>query len=194
MDANEVRKYLSEDEGGKALLEELKRPLLDKRNELLEALRLSNGKVAEQAQRTADLEGILAKERKAIDRAVVDEPLAAALEKAGVFKQVIPGLVRELREAHGLAVEALGDDRKAAGKLKIRDAKGAEVETAADINTIVETWKHTDAAKSVISAAGNSGGGASRSLNAADTAPSLENIQNMTADEILANLPALTKR
>jgi len=187
MDLNELNAFIATDEG-KAWADGLKKPLLDKRDELLESIRQANGKTAEALRAKADLEKLYGEERQAVEKNVIDGTLARNLKEARVMEPAIPGIIAELKETYGLAVKADGPNRSATGKMKGPD--GAEREVG--LNDILATWSATDAAKAVTLGGGNVGGGATASATRA--APSLANIKDMSAEEILANLPALTKR
>jgi hypothetical protein len=156
MDTAEIKKFLLQDERGKALLEELKGPLIQKRDELLASLHEVNGRVAQAASRAADAEKLLIEERASMEKVVVDSELARILKSERVYEQAIPGIVQELKQVYGLQVSANGADRKACGKIKGPDG----VEKEAAVTEIVQDWIRTDGAKAVIPA-GNSGGGAS---------------------------------
>lgn len=156
IDTAELNTWISSTEEGRAWAEALKAPLLTKRDELLESLRQANGKAAEALRAKADAEALLASERTAIEKLVVDDALAAALEKAHVFKTAIPGIVAELKESYGLQSRANGEERKALGKIK--DADGTERE--ASIDQIVERFTASELGKSVTSSGLNVGGGA----------------------------------
>jgi hypothetical protein len=143
-------------EEGKAWVEAQKKPLIMKREELLEALKKANGASAQAAQRAADLERILGEERAAVERVVVDGELGRILREGRVMEPAIPGLISELRESYGLAVKADGQDRKAIGKIRGADGK----ETEADLAAIYAAWKDTAEAKSVTLAQAAGGAGA----------------------------------
>lgn len=143
-------------EEGKAWVEAQKKPLVMKREELLEALKKANGASASAAQRAADLERILGEERAAVERVVIDGELGRILREGRVMEPAIPGLISELRESYGLAVKADGQDRKAIGKIKGADGK----EVDADLAAIYAAWKDTEEAKNVTLARSAQGSGA----------------------------------
>jgi hypothetical protein len=161
MNAIEVNEWVKSEEGT-AWLEGQKAGLLGKNKELLEALRIANGKTTEQAQRAADLEKILGEERGAVSKIVVDDGLARLLESKAVMAPAIPGIVAELKEAYGLTAKADGQTRRAIGKAKQADGSEKEI----DLETIVSDWAQTGAAKTAIIET-NSGGGALGSIGAA---------------------------
>jgi hypothetical protein len=161
MNANEVNEWIKSEEGA-AWLEGQKAGLVAKSKELLEALRIANGKTTEQAQRAADLEKILGEERGAVSKIVVDDQLARLLSSKAVMAPAIPGIVAELKERHALAVESNAQERKAYGKMTGADGKEAKV----DLETIVNDWAQTAAAKASIIET-NSGGGALGSMGLA---------------------------
>ncbi len=154
IDLRELQEWIRTDDGA-AWMESQKAPLVAKRDELLEALRQSNGKASEQAQRAADLERLLGEERASIARVVVDDALAGILKGKRVMEPAIPGVVAELREAYGLNVSANGTERKATGT--IRGADGST--RAASLEEVVGEWSKTPAAQKVILVPPSSGGG-----------------------------------
>jgi len=154
MNIDELNTWILSEEG-KAWADGLKQPLIAKRDELLENLRQANGKTAEALRAKADLEGLYSAERQAVEKTVVDGELSRLLKNARVMEPAIPGILAELKEAHGLAVKADGPNRIASGKVKGPD--GAERE--AGLDEIVKSWTETPAAKNVILIPGSSGGG-----------------------------------
>ncbi len=181
MDTKDLETWIQTDEG-RGWLDSQKAPLIAKRDELLGELKAANGRIASEAQRAADTERALVEERKAIERAVVDSQIANALKAEGVFDSLIPGTIAALKEAHGLQVQASGEDRKLyAQKL------GKEV----GISDVLTLWKQSPDGKAFMGQRYNTatprGGNAARGFTRAD-------IGNMTADEILANLSSLTSK
>jgi hypothetical protein len=162
MNANEANEWVKSEDGA-AWLEGQKSGLLGKNKELLEALRQTNGKAAEQAQRASDLEKILVEERGAVSKLVVDEQLARLLREMNVMEPAIPGIVSELKESYGLTAKADGQTRKAIGKTKATDGSEKEV----DLDAILAEWSQTPTAKAA-TVETNSGGGA---LGATKPAP-----------------------
>ena len=92
MDIKELDTFIETDQG-KEWMTRHKKPLLDKRDELLGELKAVNGRLAEASQRVADSEKLLSEERAAIRKAVVDAPLTAMLEKIGAPLGVLPGVI-----------------------------------------------------------------------------------------------------
>jgi hypothetical protein len=158
MDINELNLWLETDEG-KAWLEGQKQPLLIKRDELLSALKIANGKLSELEQRNSQTEGSLSEERAALAAVLVERELASLLKNANVFETVIPGTVAALKETYGIRVKANGPNRTACGMTKGED--GAEKETP--LADIVFAWCKTPEAQKVILNT-NNGGGASGSI------------------------------
>lgn len=147
MDLKELEQWVSTEEG-RTWLDGHKKPLLDKRDELLSDLKAGNARLAELAQRAADSEKLLAEERQAIRRIVVDDGLAAALKQANVNPTSVPGLVAELRESNAFDVQSNGLERKALG------AGGK------DIGAAVAEWLGSPVAKFHVLAPVSNGGGA----------------------------------
>ncbi|OHE66411.1 MAG: hypothetical protein A2001_19280 [Treponema sp. GWC1_61_84] len=148
MEIQEVKKYLTEDEAGKALLEELKAPILAKNKELLGSLHEANGKTAQAEQRAADSSRILEEERAAVSTLAIDKELSRLLKQARTIEPAIPGLVAELKEAHGLQVKADGLNRTA------MSADGRTLEN------VIDEWSSSDASKALRLAVRSSGSGA----------------------------------
>jgi hypothetical protein len=168
MDTNELNIWLETPEGQK-WGDEFKAPLLNKRDELLAALKSANGKIAEYEQRSTAAAEELSREREALSALVVDKELARMLKDERVMEPVIPGIVDELKNSYGIAVKADGPNRLAIGK-----AKGEEREM--DLGEIVSSWVATPGAGQVIRN-GNTGGGATGSWNkTVTTNPSLGNL------------------
>jgi hypothetical protein len=154
MDIQELEKWVTEGDEGKAWLENQKRPLLIKRDELLAALKESNAKLAEQDQRSAAAADELSQERAALSAVLVDGALASLLKNAHVFEVLIPEVVNSLKNAHGITVKASGADRMAVGTLKDKDGN----ETEAGLDTIVKAWAELPGSKNVIQNMNNGGG------------------------------------
>lgn len=181
MDTKELETWIQTDEG-RGWLDSQKAPLIAKRDELLGELKAANGRIASEAQRAADTERAFTEERKAVERLVVDGQIAAALKAEGVFDSLIPGTIAALKEAHGLEIQASGEDRKLYAK-----SLGKEV----GASDIMNLWKQSPDGQAFMGMRYNSptprGGNATREYSRAD-------IGNMTAEEILANLPSLTNK
>lgn len=154
IDKTELNAWIETDEG-RQWADGLKAPLLAKRDELLSALKDANGKLAGEAQRAADADRILADERKAIEKIVVDDALAAALRDAHVFEPLIPSLATTAKELYGLGVKSDGLTRSAAGKVKGRDGQ----DVSADMNAVMADFLASDMAKNAMPEM-NTGGGA----------------------------------
>lgn len=129
MNIDELNQFIETDEG-RSWLEGQKKPLIDKRDELLGELKAGSARIEEATQRAATVEQSLEAWRKATEAAVVDEPLKAALKNAGAFDSMLPGLVSALKEAHGLKVDASG------GGLALKDKEGKDASIAA----IIKDW------------------------------------------------------
>ena len=154
IDQSELENWITTEEGA-AWLEGQKRPLLAKRDELLESLRKGNAAAAQAAQRTADLEKTLTEEREATGRAIVDRELSRLLKESRVMEPAIPGVIAELKETHGIQVKADGRDRRAVGMME-----GKQGMEEADLESIVKTWAASERAREVFLHPGSSGSGA----------------------------------
>lgn len=147
IDKEAIRKYLTEHEDGKALLEELKAPLLAKRDELLEEVKSLSGRFTESATKVNDLSTLLAQERGAVQRLVVDDALDRFLTRANVLPDRIETAKAILKGRHEITVNADGVQRKAVvGERTLED--------------VVREWSESDEARHFVAAAQNSGGGA----------------------------------
>jgi len=154
MDLNELNSWVVTDEGA-AWLESQKQPLLNKRDELLSALKAGNAKIAELDLRSTAAEKSLSEERAALAAILVDKGLSDLLKSANVFGDVIPGTVAELKERYAIKVKADGLSRIAHGMIEGEDGVGKE----ASLPDIVSMWSRTPEAKKVILET-NQGGGA----------------------------------
>jgi hypothetical protein len=97
MDKAQVKQYLTEDDEGKALLEELKRPLLDKRDELLaETKRLREASSAAE-QRAVAAETEIQRRDDDTRRAALDAAWHDVMERNGVVEN-LRGAFRALME------------------------------------------------------------------------------------------------
>jgi hypothetical protein len=170
MDINELETWLKTPEG-EAWGEQLKSPLLQKRNELLAALKDSNAKLAELEQRSAAAAEELSQERQALSALVVDKELARMLKEAHTMETVIPSVIAELKESNAITVKADGPNRQAVGKTKGED--GTEQEQS--LAEIVSAWAATPAAKQV-TLNSSTGGGALGSTGRAYVAHSLDKL------------------
>jgi hypothetical protein len=160
MDINELNQWLETPEG-KKWGDEFKTPLLNKRDELLAALKESNAKLAELEQRSAAAAEELSQEREVLSALVVDKELSRMLTERHVMEAAIPAIITELKDSHGITVRADGPNREAIGKIKAED--GSEQEKS--LAEIVSAWAATPAAKQVTlnsstggGALGNAGG------------------------------------
>jgi hypothetical protein len=150
---DELNQWIETD--GKQWADNLKSGLVNKRDELLAALKDSNAKLAELEQRSTAAASELDQERAALNHLVVDRELSRILKSKNVFESAVPSVIAELKDSYGIAVKADGLNRQAIGKTKGED--GAETEL--NLETIVSNWSGTPAAK-LITISGNNGGGA----------------------------------
>jgi DNA repair exonuclease SbcCD ATPase subunit len=138
MNVQELEKWVTETPEGQQWLEGHKKPLLDKRDELLEKVKTGNASIEQLNQRLASLESDLSKEQGINKEVLLSRPLAEKLKEKGVFPVLVPELVKTLSETYGLHIQ----DGNAAGMLKV-DGK----ETALTIDQAIEHWSASDKAK-----------------------------------------------
>jgi hypothetical protein len=167
MDVNELNQWL-ETEEGKKWGDTFKSSLLNKRDELLAALKEANGKLAESEQRSSAAAEELSQERAALSTLVVDKELSRILSERHVIETALPSVVTELKNSYGITVKADGPNRQAIGKIKAGD--GTEQE--AGLAEIISAWAATPASKQV-TLNNATGGGALGSAWGAHTAPTL---------------------
>jgi hypothetical protein len=153
MDINELNQWLATPEG-KKWGDEFKAPLLDKRTELLTALKGSDAKLAELEQRSAAAAEELSQERQALSALVVDKELSRMLKETHVMETAIPAVIAELKESNAITVKADGPNRQAVGRIKAED--GTEQETS--LAEIISAWAATPAAKQVTLNSSTGGG------------------------------------
>jgi hypothetical protein len=158
MDLNELTEWLKTDIGQK-WGEEFKAPLLNKRDELLTALKDSNGKLAEMDQRSISAASELAQERAALSAVLVDQELARLLRNKKVMETAIPATIAKLKESYALTVRADGANRLAIGKKPGMD------ETVS-LNEIVSTWSTTPEAQQITLNNATGGGALGGSVSA----------------------------
>lgn len=155
IDIEELNGWIGTDEG-RAWADALKKPLLDKRDELLTGLRASNGSAAQAAQRAADAEKTLTDERAAMASILIERDFGRIMKDGRVMEPCIPAAIAELKETYGIQVKADGPSREAFGKIKAEDG----TEREAGLNEIFDDWQKTDSAKKITFALRSSGGGA----------------------------------
>jgi hypothetical protein len=158
MDLKELEKWLVTDEGS-SWLESQKKPLLNKRDELLSQIKDANGKLTEWDQRSAAYEKCLSEEQAVVEKFVVDKELQSLLKNAFVFEGLIPDVIQSLKDGYTIKVKANGNDRTASGIIK--DNSGNEKEI--DLSAIVENWKQKPENKAML-ASSSTGGGATGSM------------------------------
>jgi hypothetical protein len=170
MDVNELNQWI-ETEEGKKWGDEFKAPLLNKRDELLAALKEANGKLTDLEQRSAGAAEELSQERAALSALVVDKELTRMLKEAHIMEQALPSVIAELKNSYGITVKANGPEPQAIDKTKGED--GTEKE--AGLAEIVSEWATTSAARQVLLNA-SAGGGASGSAWRAPTTSTLDKL------------------
>jgi hypothetical protein len=138
MDTVEIEKWLLTKEGAD-WLEVQKKPLLDKRDDLLEKVKTGNASIEQLTQRVASLESDLSKSRAVNNSVLLEKPLMEKLQNKGVFPVLIPNLAKSLSETYGLCIQ---DGNAVTGKVKEGDT-----EKVLDIDQIIEHWAKSDSAK-----------------------------------------------
>jgi hypothetical protein len=138
MDLKELNSWVETDEG-KQWLEGQKKPLLDKRDELLEKVKAGNASIEQLTQRVASLESDLSKSQAVNNSVLLEKPLMEKLQNKGVFPVLIPSLVKSLSKTYGLCIQ---DGNAVTGKVKEGDTK-----KALNIDQIIEHWSKSDSAK-----------------------------------------------
>lgn len=133
MDTKELDEFILTDEG-KAWLDGHKKPLLDKRDELLGQLKQANGRIETEAQRATAAEQALAQEKQAIHKIIVDDGITARLREEGLLQAMIPHVLESIKEANGLEVESNGDGRS------IRSSVAGSTVTP---DELVRAWRGT---------------------------------------------------
>ena len=166
MDINEVKIFLTEDEGGKALLEELKSPILAKNKELLGEIKARDARHAEAVQRATLAEKLLA-----------DQAAQRAAEEAEAKREGLRALAAKTAADEGITLDPerfIGTDEETTRTLVLAEAQ-----------------RFKTYAESVLKAKfGNTGvpqGGMTHPMVAR------ENLDRMSSEEILGNLPELTR-
>jgi hypothetical protein len=151
MDANEVREYLQNTEEGKALLEEFKQPLINKRDELLAENRRLGEKLSAETQRATDNENLLADERTALHSHVVDGELDRLMDEHGVLPHAKEAVRSSIKSQNTIQLE------KADGGKRVPMVANGDEQTS--LEDYMASWANTDEAKSYIAADGYIVGG-----------------------------------
>lgn len=160
MDREQVEKWIETTEGA-AWLNEHKRGLIEKRDELLQKVKDLNEEHRKATQQVNDLQSTLAQERDAVRATLVDREVSSFVDR-----HVVPGL-REGAKAlfTGLDVTVAADGKlrtpvvskdNLAGLLQA----GEEAPDGLPLGEYLDRWSKTDEAKAYLSAPQNSGGGA----------------------------------
>jgi len=137
MNIAELEKWLETAEG-KTWLETQKKPLIEKRDELLAKISASNASADQLNEKIAGLESNLLKANGVIREVLLSRPLAEKLKEKGVFETLIPTLSESITEAYSLQIKANGDNQETIGKI---DGKETGLEQ------IIDAWSKTDKAK-----------------------------------------------
>lgn len=150
MDREAVKQYLENEEEGKALLEELKKPLISKRDELLSLNKQLHEKLTGETQRATDAAKLLEDERKAVRSMVVDQRLDAMMEEHAVIPSLRTIVKQKLLSENDIDVHADGTTRKAIVR---------HDENEKPLEEWFKSWTETDEARQVMLNL-SSGGGA----------------------------------
>jgi hypothetical protein len=184
MDIKDLNEWLNTDDG-KAWIDGQKKPLIDKRDELLAALAKVNGQSALEAQRATENGKALEAERKAVERLILDDRAASEFKNSGVPDSLIMSGIEAMKKAHGLAIEVNGDGRKVVSKVTGKDVTPREV---------FELWGATPEGTTVLEQLRALKYGAKvPNASSSDRPFTLADVPNMTDKQILDNLPVLTK-
>ena len=176
MDLHELNEWLKTEEGIQ-WLDTQKAGLVNKRDELLSALKDSNAKLAELDQRSAAAESLVKEERAALAKVMIDQGLARLLKEANIYESVIPSVTATLKETYGIQVKADGLNRLAVGKLKGDNGEEKEL----SLNEIIDVWRKTPEAKEVTPNLNSGGGSIPMPVsNARYSIPDLQKIQGRT--------------
>ncbi|GAI90220.1 unnamed protein product, partial [marine sediment metagenome] len=135
----EVLKFLTETEEGKGLLEELKKPLLTKRDELLAQIKNLGEKTTSVSQREADANRLLLDEREAINKMAIDDRLEVEFRRLEIPSTHWVALSAHIKAHNEIEV-------KANGPLRVAEIKGQK------LSDFLDTWSKTDEAKALIPA------------------------------------------
>jgi hypothetical protein len=133
MDLKELESWVLTDEG-KQWLEGQKKPLLDKRDELLEKIKTGNASIEQLNQRLASLESDLSTANGTINEVLLHKPLAEKLKQKGVHEILIPELSKTISGTYGLGIA----NGNAIGKVK-----DGEKETELTLDQVVDSWEKT---------------------------------------------------
>ena len=159
MDLKELETWIETAEG-KTWADGLKKPLLDKRDELLTKVRELNESHTQTVSQVNDLTETLAKERTDSRRELIDRELSGFVDQ-----HVVPGL-REGAKAlfTGLDIEVKADGQQRVPHVSKENLKGlpieGEVPDGLPLREYLETWAKTDEAKDYLKGSGSTGGGA----------------------------------
>jgi len=155
IDISELTTWIETDEG-KGWLEGQKKPLIDKRDELLEALRKANGAGAAAVQRAADFEKMLDEERSATRKILVEDRLSRLLEEKRVPALIRSNVMDAILNANDVQLEANGRERKAVVMTKGEGGKPLALPLE---DWVKNVWAMSDEAKGVMMGTRASGGG-----------------------------------
>ena len=153
MDPDEVREFLKTDEG-KQLAEEIKAPLLAKRDELLTENKRLGEQLTSQTQRADDSEKLLTDERSALHSHVVDTELDRLMDEHGVLSRARESLRSAIKSQNEIKLET------ADGGARV--PKVANGETEVTLSEYMQNWSQSEEAKSFLPASGYVVGGPSR--------------------------------
>lgn len=177
MNREAVRDYLTDNDEGRALLEELKAPLLQKRDELLAKVKTLNERLSDAVRRADGADELLAREREAVQHMAVDEALRRELGRVKVHPGHIEAVEALIKARSDIAVKADGQRRYAV----IREG---DEETP--LSEWLDSWADSEEGKGYVLARDNSGGGAIGSGDSTNAGPSSE--EQTYYENLLSNM------
>jgi len=159
MNIEELNAWVETPEG-KAWADGLKKPLLDKRDELLQKVKDLNEEHRTAAQQINDLTETLARERGDMRNTLIDREVSDFVDR-----HVVQGLRQGAKALFtGLDIEVKADGKQRIPIVSKESLKGLPIEgdlpEGLPLRDYLETWAQTEEAKSYLAAPGNSGGGA----------------------------------
>ncbi len=165
MNIDELNTWISTDDGRK-WLDEQKRGLIEKRDELLQKVKELNEDHRKATDQVNDLTNTLTQERESYRKEIIDREVSSFVDR-----HVVPGL----REGARALFSSIDIDVKADGQQRIpivgkESLQGLPIEgdipESMSLRDYLDAWSKTEDAKSYLKAPDNSGGGARGSWDA----------------------------
>lgn len=161
MNLSELNEWLETDEG-RQWLEDQKKPLLEKRTELLANVKSLNERLREATQRADDAEGTLKTEREAFRSTLVNNTFDQFIEErvATSFREGVKSL---LSGRLTIDIEANGPQRTPVvtdgiNSLPLKDGE-TELPQRVTLSDYLDRWQETEEASGYLRAPANVGGG-----------------------------------